>query len=434
MPFAKIDERNRKIAEAIGISERKFRRIKKEGRVSPEFELDRFCRVFGRLPDEAREVIEHGRIGALSNIYLWHRDPDNFRKVAALSRAYYKSVPDILAYPAITKAGWLPERPIPLSTFDESLAKPRSWTWDETSTPISNAALDFLEGLRYSELVRKAAPDVRQDDDFCYRLLDVASDGNALRFLFGPTSYRDFVDTCEILSFEAAEWCWNGGTLPPRSNGLDLKVRGKAREVFNFKNRNCAVGICTVLIIKKGSRHFFYLQDRDVTRAGPQIMEAPGGYHVVPSGTFQPDTAHNDNHERDFSVWRNVLRELAEELLGVAEVKRTIAASKDFTTHPKVAAYIAGVSNGAVRSYFLGVCIHPPAAKPDLLTTVIIDAKALGEDAVQFLGNWEMKEEIHEVPIENLDRWAKNATMAPTGATCLAIALEHLKAGRLQLP
>ena len=425
-----------RIADAAGIEPRKWRRIKNEGRVPPEFELRKICAALNVSFEEVIEIVEHGTIESLGKVFNWHRLPDNFQRIKDLSRQYYGNLPNILSCPAITQTAWLPAQPIPLLEFDQTLKKQSAWHPDQPNAQLSIEATNLLQGIRYSEFLRQVAPEVRQDDNVCYRLLDVLPGHDTLQLSFGATRYRNFVDSCEVLSFELGQWCWNNPSKearPPRPNGADLKARGPASHIFDFRNRNCAIGICTLLILKKEQNYFFYLQEREIPTLGPQIMEAPGGYHIVPSGTFQPDTPEDENHARDFSIWRNVLREIAEELLGVEEVRETIDASRDFERHPKLRQYVAGVDNGSVRPFFLGLCIHPPAAKPDLLTAVIVDTNEFDHESLAFIGNWEMKRRIHEARIGNLDRWVKDERMAPTGATCLAIVSNHLKAGRIQL-
>jgi hypothetical protein len=423
-----------KISEALGMDERKWRRIKNEGRVPPQFELEAICKEL-RIPiEKMMQAIEHGSLDTLRETFEWHRDPRNYQNVKTLSRNYYASVPGVMHYPSVTRSQWLERQPVPLAEIDEELTSGLAWR-EELNPQLGKAYLDLLEGRTYSEFVGSVAPNVRQDDNFCYRLLEVTRTDN-VHFTFGPTRYQNFVNTCEALTFEVGQWCFDHDPVrkAPRTNGLDLPARGPASDVFSFRKRSCAVGICTVLILKKPNGHFFYLQNRDISPTGPQLMEATGGFHVVPSGTFQPDTGEDENHSRDFSLTRSIMRELAEELLGIKEVRETIDASKDFMTHPRLKEYAVGLQNGSVRGYFLGITMHPPSAKPDLLTVLIVDTAKFSDDSLRFIGNWEMKKQIHEARIENLERWVKDERMAPTGATCLALVLEHFKENRLTLP
>jgi hypothetical protein len=73
--------------------------------------------------------------------------------------------------------------------------------------------------------------------------------------------------------------------------------------------------VSTLTIRRDGDRAEFLMHRRD-----PRAVAAAGGMlQVIPSGIFQPSSLLPAARAADFDLWRNIQRELAEELLGMAE-------------------------------------------------------------------------------------------------------------------
>ena len=150
-----------------------------------------------------------------------------------------------------------------------------------------------------------------------------------------------------------------GGSLLPAAS--DLLARGRPDAIFDLKNRSaCPATSAVLFVLNSSDGDFFYVH----RRTSPQLLDSPGGWHVVPSGQFQPDTAEDTNHRRNFSIRRTVFRELAEELLGVQEVENSIRNRADFYSDPRVAPFVEGLARGAVRLYYMGLGFDPLTTKP----------------------------------------------------------------------
>ena len=78
---------------------------------------------------------------------------------------------------------------------------------------------------------------------------------------------------------------------------------------------NLAISTLTIRRDETTGEATFYLHWRDPAK----VAHAAGLYQVVPSGIFQPSADASWNELHDFSLWRNLVRELAEELLGASE-------------------------------------------------------------------------------------------------------------------
>jgi hypothetical protein len=88
----------------------------------------------------------------------------------------------------------------------------------------------------------------------------------------------------------------------------------------------------------------------------------------VPVGVFQ--SAGPD----DFDLWRFLLREYAEELLGEPEVE-----APDYRTWPFAVAMTAALDAGYVRADVLGLGVDPLTFATDLLVRVLVDAPVFDE-------------------------------------------------------
>jgi hypothetical protein len=78
---------------------------------------------------------------------------------------------------------------------------------------------------------------------------------------------------------------------------------------------NLAVSTLTLRHEAASGGASFLLHWRDPAKVG----HAGGLYQVIPVGVFQPSGEAAWNERRDFSLWRCVIREFAEELRGRSE-------------------------------------------------------------------------------------------------------------------
>ena len=96
-------------------------------------------------------------------------------------------------------------------------------------------------------------------------------------------------------------------------------------------------------------------------------------YQVLPVGVFQPSGEAPWNEANDFSLWRGLLREYAEELLGADEDHGSELAPIDYQAWPLAKAMTDGLADGRVRAWCLGLGADPLTFAVDLLAVVVID-------------------------------------------------------------
>jgi hypothetical protein len=109
-------------------------------------------------------------------------------------------------------------------------------------------------------------------------------------------------------------------------------------------------------------------------RAPGKVSHAGGLYQVIPVGVFQPSGEAPWNEANDFSLWRGLLREYAEELLGADEDHGSERAPIDYRNWPLAKAMTDAVADGRVRAWCLGLGADPLTFALDLLAVVVIDA------------------------------------------------------------
>jgi hypothetical protein len=105
-----------------------------------------------------------------------------------------------------------------------------------------------------------------------------------------------------------------------------------------------------------------------------KVGHAAGLYQVIPVGVFQPSGEAPWNEANDFSLWRGLLREYAEELLGADEDHGSELAPIDYAAWPLAKAMTDGLAGGRVRAWCLGLGSDPLTFAIDLLVAVVIDA------------------------------------------------------------
>ena len=105
-----------------------------------------------------------------------------------------------------------------------------------------------------------------------------------------------------------------------------------------------------------------------------QVSHAGGLYQVIPVGVFQPSGEAPWNEANDFSLWRGLLREYAEELLGAEEDHGSEHAPIDYTAWPLAKAMTDALADGRIRAWCLGLGADPLTFALDLLAVVVIDA------------------------------------------------------------
>ncbi len=167
-----------------------------------------------------------------------------------------------------------------------------------------------------------------------------------------------------------------------------------------------------------------------------KVASGGGLYQVIPVGTFQPSSAAPFNEANDFDLWRSIVRELSEELLGVSEDHGSDRRPIDYDRWPLYTTLAAGRRDATLRVFWLGLGIDPLTLVADLLTVAVFDAELfdavfprLGatNDEGQLVRMHDEPGATTGVPFteQTVERFATNEPMQPAGAALLQLAWRH---------
>jgi hypothetical protein len=225
---------------------------------------------------------------------------------------------------------------------------------------------DGTRHRRYSDVVAALAAPAVFENRPTYRLIEADLAGQAgPRLAFGRGRFFDGVDAGGAAGYEYAA-TERGGVVshyPYRAAlggpaGLARRAAPMATSALTLRHDPIA-GTAT-----------FPLHYRHPGR----VSHAGGLYQVIPVGVFQPSGEAPWNEANDFSLWRGLLREYAEELLGADEDYGSEQAPIDYAAWPLAKAMTDGLADSRVRAWCLGLGADPLTFALDLLAVVVIDA------------------------------------------------------------
>jgi len=167
-----------------------------------------------------------------------------------------------------------------------------------------------------------------------------------------------------------------------------------------------------------------------------RVATGGGLYQVAPVGMFQPSHDAAWNRARDFSLWRAIVRELSEELLGGGEDYHSDTAPIDYQRWPLYTTLAEARRTGTLRAQWLGLGLDPLTLVVDMLSVAVFDAALF--DAV-FAGLVSANEEGRIVTSEDpagaavgipfsaasIGRFTTAEPMQAAGAALLRTAWRH---------
>ncbi|MGC2003911.1 hypothetical protein, partial [Trebonia sp.] len=184
-----------------------------------------------------------------------------------------------------------------------------------------------------------------------------------------------------------------------------------------------AAGALTLRHDRAAGTASFPLHWRDPARVG----HAGGMYQVIPVGIFQPSGEAPWNEANDFDLWRGMLREFAEELLGADEDHGSERAPIDYDRWPFARAMTDALRDGRIRAYCLGLGTDPLTFALDLLTAVVIDAplydELFGELAERNAEGTVLKPRPFDEA--TIDELTTHEPVQAAGAALLQLAIAH---------
>jgi hypothetical protein len=346
----------------------------------------------------------------------------------------------------LARPGWLPDAPVPLEQVTLSWTPGRPARVVDGTEPEAAALRPLRDGAGRFGCYAAALGALNRpgifEDRACYRLLEASAAPGAASLGFGEGRYFEVINVGEAVAHEYAAASLACGD-PARPPGLtDLPLRALVGDPSDLERRGVMTAICT-LVLRAGRNGD---ADTGADAAGasmilhwrdPARVASGGGlYQVAPVGIFQPSHDAEWNQANDFSLWRCIVRELAEELLGADEDYRSDLAPIDYERWPLQADLAQARRAGRLRLFWLGLGVDPLTLTADLLTVAVFDPDLF--DAT-FSGLVPANEEGRILMTDgaagsggdgafnmtNVERYAGVEPMQPAGAALLRLAWQH---------
>ena len=345
---------------------------------------------------------------------------DHRYELAVCAAREYTESAAVEGTPLLSTPLWLPHEPIPLDQIILQYTHAEEFDGITGVEPIVQRLLPIrAEGARYrtySDAVAALATPAIFENRSTYRLIRADLQSNPY-MIFGSGHYFDGIDVGDAIAHE-----FTAATL---SEIATQDLRTAIGNPCNPARRlmNAAISTLTLRCDRATGAVTFPLHHRDGARVG----HAGGMYQVLPVGVFQPAGEEPWNTTNDFSLWRCVIRELAEELRGDAEDYDTHRGPIDYDTWPFAHHLTRALDTAQVHAFCLGIGVDPLTFATDILTVLAIDAP-LYDELFGEIADANTEGSITPVvpfTAQTVERYTSAEPMQAAGAGLLRLAWRH---------
>ncbi|ROP41320.1 hypothetical protein [Saccharothrix texasensis] len=273
--------------------------------------------------------------------------------------------------PLLTKAEWIFPTPIPLSEVGVGFepGHPRSGP----SPTALIEGIDLSGAVTYSDAIVRIAGMDHFTNGLIYRPVGVDVEEGSLFLRFREARYFDYLDTSEVLAYKDVE-----------AGGVS-RYRNELADPFDLLNRVASLGVLTLTVVKDDRGVRFLMHKRSA-----RVVLAADFFHVVPAGEFTPSDVSLTAVRDDLDLWRNICREYAEELLGVADAQGDGGHRIDYADAEPYRSLHRARESGRLSVHVLGLGLDPLSLKPELLTVAVFDGETFrGIFGDRMVGNYE---------------------------------------------
>lgn len=295
-------------------------------------------------------------------------------ELAKLAANLYRKEARIGEAPFIARREWMPTQPVPLEHI--------RLAWQDNPGPISVTGTEpEASGMlplrapgrrfeRYTSAIRYLDKPALFENRPSYRLLDVDLTGDSPRMAFCLGTYFDKLDVSEGIAHELAA-AHENAKKSEKLAWTELPLRYLIGDPFDLERRAVMPAIETLTLrrSRETGEATFLLHWRDPAK----VATAAGIYGLIPAGEFQPSTIAGWDKENDFDLWRNMVREYSEELLGEPERDGSSGEPLDYDNWPLYRDLQKARDAGKVQPYCLGVGLDTLTLTATILTATVID-------------------------------------------------------------
>lgn len=319
--------------------------------------------AYGRGP--AREARQKRSIDVFLRTRTWLETNEDELRPAA-QREHAKLLDANHSLPGFRGPDWRLDRPVELDKVQFTLRPSpplardhydvlrRYWPRDGAGIPLD----------RYHNAISSYDAPENWFNGTSYRLLGITpTDEGGLDVTVGTTKYWDALDSFGALIFEAAHtYRKTGGTK------ISGPYRRRLRDPFDLAARECAIGFSVLTLRQAPNGLSFFLHRRD-----GRVATAKNRTGLIPAGEFQPSDDSGLSVRNDLDLWRAMMREYAEELLGMEEVRFRRGAPIDYNRESPFRQLQAARRRGTVRPYVIDVRIDPLSWKCAIIAVCIFN-------------------------------------------------------------
>ena len=276
--------------------------------------------------------------------------------------------------PFMAATSWMPAEPIPLHAItlewsDDAVGAEVTGTEPEASSvlPLRAPGRRFS---RYTSAIRYLDAPKLFENRPSYRLLDVDLTGDVPGMQFGLATYFDKLDLSEAVAHELAGSV-EGQGCGKRTSWADLPLRSLVGDPLDLRRRFVmpAVETLTLRRNRETGGATFLLHWRDPAK----VATAAGIYGLIPAGEFQPSSVASWDRQNDFSLWRGMVREFSEELLGEPERDGSSGEPLDYENWSLYRDLETARAERRVRPYCVGMGLDTLTLTSTVLTVVVMD-------------------------------------------------------------
>jgi transcriptional regulator with XRE-family HTH domain len=288
--------------------------------------------------------------------------------LAAHAATLYEPGARIGTAPFLARPEWIPDRPVPLGEVHLRWSDhpgPITVTGTEpeacTVLPLRAPGRRFD---RYTSAIRYLDRPALFENRASYRLLDVDLATETPWMTFSLGTYFDKLDVSEAIAHELAE-------ADEPAGWKHLPLRGLIGDPFDLARRAVMPAIETLTLRRRRDTGdaTFLLHWRDPAK----VATAAGIYGLIPAGEFQPSSIAAWDKANDFDLWRNMVREYAEELLGEPERDGSQGEPLDYEGWSLYRTLQQARAEERVSAYCLGVGLDTLTLTATILTVVVMD-------------------------------------------------------------
>jgi hypothetical protein len=333
----------------------------------------------------------------------------------------YPDAARLAGTPLLSAPAWRLPKPIPLERIRLEFRPQTQLPVLPDVASVAPFALptraDGSRYRRYCDVIESLAPPAVFENRPIYRLVSADLTGEDPRLAFARGRFFEGINVGGPAAFEYA------------AAALGITGRRAYREAFgdptnlNVRSSAMATSALTLRYDRAAGTATFPMHYRDPALVG----HAGGLYQVIPVGIFQPSGEAAWNEANDFDLWRGLLREYAEELLGASEEYGSEDAPIDYAAWPLARAMTDGLATGGIRAYCLGLGTDPLTFAMDLLAVVVIDAPLYDELFGALVADNAEGRVIAPRPFDEaaIKELTTNAPLQAAAAALLTLAHQH---------